>query len=189
MPERAFNWRRLPWLLGAALPALACAQTHADRNLSIPAAGSDGSKRPIVIISPVIPNGPSPLAIAPPQGGPAGAYASDEPGPDIRARNADYITQFKVVGQIPTGAIIRKVSWRYTLASKPPGFEAKLCWKDAGVCWDVSQANAGSTEFFNGRDASQPFQLHYGVRGTARTGEPPIKGEVNQVIVNFDTPG
>ncbi|WP_413460109.1 flagellar protein FlhE [Herbaspirillum huttiense] len=189
MPERAFNWRRLPWLLGAALPALACAQTHADRNLSITAAGSDGSKRPIVIISPVIPNGPSPLAIAPPQGGPAGAYASDEPGPDIRARNADYITQFKVVGQIPTGAIIRKVSWRYTLASKPPGFEAKLCWKDAGVCWDVSQANAGSTEFFNGRDASQPFQLHYGVRGTARTGESPIKGEVNQVIVTFDTPG
>jgi flagellar protein FlhE len=58
-----------------------------------------------------------------------------------------------------------------------------------GVCWDVSQANAGSTEFFNGRDAGQPFQLHYGVRGTARTGEPPIKGEVNQVIVTFDTPG
>lgn len=189
MPERAFIRRLLPWLLGAALPALAWAQTYADRNLSIPGAGSDGSKRPIVILSPVTPSGPSPLNITSAHGGPSGAYASDVPGPDIRARNADYITQFTVVGQVPPGATIRKVSWRYTLASKPPGFEARLCWKDAGVCWDVSQANAGSTDFFNGRDARQPFQLHYSLRGTARTGEPPIKGEINQVIVTFDTPG
>lgn len=189
MRERASPWHLLPWLLGAALPGLAWAQTYTDRNLSIPAAGSDAGKRPIVIVSPVTPTGPSPRNIAPASGGPSGAYASDEPGPDIRQRNTDYITQFKVVGQVPPGATIRKVSWRYTLASKPPGFEAKICWQDAGWCWDVSQANAGSTDFFNGRDATRPFQLHYSVRGTARMGEAPIKGEINQVIVTFDTPG
>ncbi|ALU89225.1 flagellar protein FlhE [Herbaspirillum rubrisubalbicans] len=189
MPERTSQWRVWPVLACALLPGLALAQTYADRNLSIPPVGGNGAQRPIVIVSPVVPSGPSPLVPQVHGNGPAGAYASDEPGPDIRARNADYVTQFKVVGQVPPGATISKVSWRYTLASKPAGFEARLCWQDAGLCWDVSDANAGSTDFFNGRDATRPFQLHYSLRGTARTGEAPIKGEVNQVIVTFATPG
>jgi flagellar protein FlhE len=187
MRERA-GLAGMMMLAGSALlPALAPAQSYADRNLSLPQGGT-GNRRPIIIVSPVTPAAPSPVAPGAARNGPSGAYASDAAGPDIRARNADYLTQFKVVGQIPPGATISRVSWRYTVARKPAGFEARLCWKDAALCWDVSHADSGNTDFFNGRDASLPFQLYYGVRGSTRTGEAPVKGEVNQVIVTFDIP-
>lgn len=75
------------------------------------------------------------------------------------------------------------------LVSKLFGFEVRLCWKDVGVCWDVSQVNVGSIEFFNGCDVSQFFQLYYSVCGMVCIGELFIKGEMNQVIVIFDVLG
>lgn len=179
---------RLLILLAGILCLPALAQSYADRNLSLPQGGAE-SRRPIIIVAPVTPAPPTPAAPGAPKRGPSGAYASDEPGPDIRVGKVDYLTQFKVVGRIPPGSTINKVSWRYTVARKPAGFEARLCWQDAGLCWDVSQASSGSTDFFNGRDASRPFQLYYGIRGALRSGEPPVKGEINQVIVTFDIPG
>ncbi len=186
MPER--RAALLPILLASALPTLVLAQSYADRNFSLPQ--SDGqTRRPIVIISPIVPAAPAPTPLAAPPNGPVGSYASEAAGPDIRARNADYITQFRVVGTVPPGSTISKVSWRYTVSNKPPGFEALLCWQDAGTCWQVTDANGGSTDFFNGRDASKPFQLYYRVRGRAAVGEAPIKGEMNQVIVTYNIPG
>lgn len=186
MPDRAI----LLLLLGAAtlLPARATAQSYADRNLSLPQGGNEG-RRPIVILSPIVPAAPAAVPAATPTNGPVGSYASEAAGPDIRARNANYVTQFRVVGTVPPGSTISKVSWRYTVSHKPPGFEALLCWQDAGSCWHVTDANTGSTDFFNGRDASKPFQLYYRVRARAAVGEAPIKGEINQIIVTYNIPG
>lgn len=177
-----------------ALAALLCAtcsiapaQTYVDRHLSVSPGARDGS-RPIVIISPVQPSTP-PAAPAAPKNGTIGSYASDAPGPDIRARNADYVTRFPVIERVPPGSTIRNVAWRYGVASKPGGFEAVLCWQDAGSCWSVTDAASGSTGFFNGRDASRPFLLYYRVKGGGRLPDGPVKGDVNQVIVTYDVPG
>lgn len=174
--------------LTTLLPALALAQSYADRNLSLPQGGSD-ARRPIVIVAPVTPAPPPPPVPATPPRGPSAAYASDVAGADIRARNVDYLTQFQIVGNVPPGATISRVSWRYTVARKPAGFEAWLCWQDAGTCWSVTEASSGSTDFFNGRDATRPFQLIYRVKGSGALPDGPIKGEINQVIVNFNLPG
>ena len=175
-------------LTTSILPGTAAGQSYADRNLSLPQGGTD-TRRPIVILSPVTPPAPPTVAPAGAHAGPTAAYASDVAGSDIRAKNTDYITQFQVVGQVPPGSTISKVSWRYGLARKPAGFEAWLCWQDAGSCWPVTEASAGSTDFFNGRDATRPFQLYYRVKGSGPLIEGPVKGEINQVIVTFHVPG
>ncbi|MBV8625711.1 MAG: flagellar protein FlhE [Herbaspirillum sp.] len=186
---REWRFLRVLGLVAAGmLPGMAAAQSYADRNLSLPQGNAD-TRRPIVIVSPVTPAAPPPVTPTGPHNGPTAAYASDVAGADIRAKNTDYITQFQVVGQVPPGSTISQVSWRYGLARKPAGFEAWLCWQDAGTCWSVTEANAGNTDFFNGRDATRPFQLYYRVKGSGPLIEGPVKGEINQVIVNFRVPG
>ncbi|NUU00078.1 flagellar protein FlhE [Herbaspirillum robiniae] len=183
--------RRIPAVLfwaASALPALAAAQSYADRNFSVAPGARDGS-RPIVVLSPVQPAPPPPPAPAVPRNGPVGSYASDAAGPDIRAKNADYATSFRVVERIPPGSVIRDVAWRYGVKNKPPGFEAVLCWQDASTCWTVSDANSGNTSFFNGRDAARPFTLYYRVKGGGHLPNGPVKGDMNQIIVTFDVPG
>ncbi|MFJ3044952.1 flagellar protein FlhE [Herbaspirillum chlorophenolicum] len=181
----------LPSLWPAALLGIACtagAQTYVDRNLSIPSSTGD-TTRPVVIIAPAQPAPPpAPIPVLP-KSGPIGSYASDAPGPDIRAKNADYATQFRVVEKIPAGATINKVAWRYGVDRKPPGFEAILCWQDAGTCWTVTDANTGNTDFFNGKDATRPFMLYYRVKGGGYLPGGPVKGDMNQIIVTYDVPG
>lgn len=159
------------------------AQSYADRTLSIqpPPPGP-------VIVSPVKPGAPVPSSspTTPASSGTIGSYASDAPGADLRARDTDYQTVFPIVHRLPVGATIRDVRWRYGVDSKPPGFEATLCWKDAATCWVVTEASQGSTSFFQGRDATQGFLLIYRVRGKGALA--PIKGAMNQVIVSFDVP-
>jgi flagellar protein FlhE len=189
MAERRRTGACAALLLAAWIaPSITAAQSYVDRNLSVSPAARDGG-RPIVIIAPVQPS--TPPQAAPPQQktGPIGSYASDAPGPDIRARNADYVTQFRVIERIPPGATIRDVAWRYGVASKPKGFEAVLCWQDAGTCWSVTEAGSGNTAFFNGKDASRPFLLYYRVKGSGHLPGGPIKGDMNQVIVTYDVPG
>jgi flagellar protein FlhE len=171
-----------------ALSGMAGAQSYADRNLSVAPAAREGS-RPIVIIAPAQRAAPAPVAAAAPKNGPIGSYASDAPGLDIRATNVNYLTQFRVVEPIPPGSTINNVAWRYGVARKPAGFEAFLCWQDAGTCWIVTDAASGRTDFFNGRDASRPFILRYQVRGKGPLEGGPVKGDMNQVIVTYDVPG
>lgn len=179
--------------IAAALPALLLlpipsgAQTYVDRNLSVAPGARDGS-RPIVIIAPVLPSAPPAPAPTAPKSGPIGAYASDAAGPDIRAKNADYVTQFRVIERIPPGSTIRDVAWRYGVASKPMGFEAVLCWQNADTCWTVTEASQGNTSFFNGKDATRPFLLYYRVKGGGHLPQGPVKGDMNQIIVTFDIP-
>lgn len=109
-------------------------------------------------------------------------------GATILAKNADYETLFRINAPIPAGSTISNVAWRYGLSSKPVGFEAVLCRTNQQRCWNVTNSASGSTSAFNGQDASQPFTLHYRVRGTGPLG-PPAQGEMNQVIVTYDLPG
>lgn len=171
------------WVLLAGSTQAAWAQT-AERNLSV--TPNPRAARPLVIISPVQPAPPPVSAAATAPAGAIGSYAADAPGPDIRARNVDYSTPFSVIERVPAGATINLVAWRYGIAGKPPGFEAVLCWKDAATCWTVTDTSSGNTRFFNGRDASQAFTLHYRVRGSGALA--PLKGEMNQVIVTYDVP-
>lgn len=175
-------------LAAGVVPSVAAAQSYVDRNLSVSPTAKDGS-RPIVIIAPVQPSTPPPPVVPLQKPGPIGSYASDAAGPDIRARNADYLTQFRVIEPVPAGATIRDVAWRYGVASKPKGFEAVLCWQDAGTCWSVTEAGSGHTSFFNGRDAGRPFVLYYRVKGSGHLPTGPIKGDMNQVIITYDVPG
>ncbi|MFL9925083.1 flagellar protein FlhE [Herbaspirillum lusitanum] len=109
-------------------------------------------------------------------------------GPGIVAKNADYATSFRVSVPVPPGASINNVSWRYGVASKPAGFEAVLCWQDQNSCWNVTRNAAGSTRFFNGKDAARGFTLYYRVKGSGPL-PGPVNGEMNQVIVTYDLPG
>jgi flagellar protein FlhE len=173
------------WLtLTLALSSAGAGAQTVDRNLSV--SPNAGATRPLVIINPVQPAAPPPVAAAPAHTGAIGSYATEAPGPDIRAMNADYTTVFPVINRVPPGATINRVAWRYTIAGKPPGFEAVLCWKDADTCWTVTDTSHGHTSFFNGRDATLPFTLHYRVRGSRSLA--PLKGEMNQVIVTYDVP-
>ncbi|EJM95358.1 flagellar protein FlhE [Herbaspirillum sp. YR522] len=180
LEPRLLGWCCLMWVAGTHS---AWAQT-VERNLSVTPHAR--AARPLVIIGPVQPAPPPASPPAAAHGGAIGSYAADAPGPDIRARNVDYTTPFSVIERVPDGATINQVAWRYAIAGKPPGFEAVLCWKDAATCWTVTDTSSGSTRFFNGRDATQPFTLHYRVRGSGSLA--PLKGEMNQVIVTYDIP-
>jgi len=109
-------------------------------------------------------------------------------GATILAKNADYETTFPIGTPVPPGASISNVSWRYGLSEKPVGFEAVLCWNNRQRCWNVTNNASGSTGAFNGKDAAQPFTLHYRVKGGGQLG-PPARGEMNQVIVTYQLPG
>lgn len=109
-------------------------------------------------------------------------------GASILAKNADYEMTFKINAAVPAGSTISNVSWRYGLSAKPAGFEAVLCWNNQQRCWNLTNSASGSTQAFNGKDAAQPFTLHYRVRGSGPLG-PPAQGEMNQLIVTYDLPG
>lgn len=117
----------------------------------------------------------------------SGAYVADAMGTSIAAQNVDYATIFKASAMVPAGSTITKVSWRYGLSSKAPGFEAILCWRDEQPCWNVTNSNNGNTKWFNGKDASQAFTLHYRVKSSGPLGAPSL-GQMNQIIVSYDLP-
>ncbi len=117
----------------------------------------------------------------------SGSYTSTAMGPTIVAKNAEYASTFKISSNVPTGSTISKVWWRYGLSDKPVGFEAVLCWREQQPCWNLTNDNIGSTSAFNGKDASQPFTLHYHVKGSGPNNTP-AQGQLNQLIVSFDLP-
>lgn len=182
-------------LVCVLLPALmtASAQTRVDRSLSIPPPAANPSAP-----SPALPLNAIPAVPATPAANPlpitgtttprrGGAYSASAMGPTILAKNAEYETVFKVGAGVPPGSTINQVSWRYGLSSRPVGLEAVLCWRDRQLCWTVTDSAAGNTLGFNGRDASEPFTLHYRVKGGGPLG-PPVQGQMNQIIVNYDLP-
>lgn len=119
--------------------------------------------------------------------GPTAAYSSDAMGPTVVAKNAGYETAFRIPGPIPASASIASVAWKYDVNPKPYGFEAILCWQDQRSCWNVTRSASGSTTFFNGKSAAQPFTLHYRVTGSGPLG-PPAQGSMNQIIVTYVLP-
>jgi len=115
----------------------------------------------------------------------SGSYVADAMGASIVAQNVDYITIFKAGPMVPAGSRITKVSWRYSLSGKAPGFEAVLCWHEQQPCWNITNSNNGSTQWFNGKDASQAFSLHYRVKSSGPLG-PPNLGQMDQIIVSYE---
>jgi len=187
------------FLGGAMSGSEALAQARVDRTLSVQSgAASSIGDLPIATTNaitatttvPVTPAASTPSHNPAPasHNRPSGSYASDAMGATILAKNADYETLFRINAPIPAGSTISNVAWRYGLSSKPVGFEAVLCRNNQQRCWNVTNSASGSTSAFNGQDASQPFTLHYRVRGTGPLG-PPAQGEMNQVIVTYDLPG
>ncbi|ASU38562.1 hypothetical protein hmeg3_09810 [Herbaspirillum sp. meg3] len=190
------------FLGGAMSGSEALAQARVDRTLSVQSgAASSLGDLPIATTNaitattttttaPVTPAASTPSHNPAPSSHnrPSGSYASDAMGATILAKNADYETLFRINAPIPAGSTISNVAWRYGLSSKPVGFEAVLCRNNQQRCWNITNSASGNTSAFNGQDASQPFTLHYRVRGTGPLG-PPAQGEMNQVIVTYDLPG
>ncbi|MFJ9449451.1 flagellar protein FlhE [Herbaspirillum sp. NPDC101397] len=172
--------------LGLALAGTVVAQTRVDRTLSVPATGAPAIVAPHAAV--IAPPPQNTLPPPPAPRGPSGSYAADAMGATILAKNADYETTFSISTPVPPGATISNVSWRYGLSEKPVGFEAVLCWNNRQRCWNVTNNASGSTGAFNGKDAAQPFTLHYRVKGGGQLG-PPARGEMNQVIVTYQLPG
>jgi flagellar protein FlhE len=172
--------------LGLALAGTVSAQTRVDRTLSVPATGNPAIVSPHAAVVAPPPQSRPPATPVP--RGPSGSYAADAMGATILAKNADYETTFTIGTPVPAGAAISNVSWKYGLSEKPVGFEAVLCWNNRQRCWNVTNNASGSTGTFNGKDAAQPFTLHYRVKGSGQLG-PPARGEMNQVIVTYDLPG
>lgn len=171
-------------LLGGT--ASAVAQIRVDRNLSVE--GSTVNPGPQIHAVPA--NTPTVTASISPAvpSGPTAAYSADAMGPTVVARNAGYETVFRIPGTIPASASITSVAWKYDVNPKPYGFEAILCWQDQRSCWNVTRNASGSTAFFNGKSAAQPFTLHYRVTGSGPLG-PPAQGSMNQIIVTYVLPG
>ena len=169
---------------------MAFAQARVDRTLSIqPAAAPSIGDLPVAATS-TTSAAPAVYPPTPPgnRNRPSGSYASDAMGATILAKNADYETTFRINVPVPAGSTISNVSWRYGLSGKPAGFEAVLCWNNQQRCWNVTNSASGNTPAFNGKDAAQPFTLHYRVRGSGPLG-PPAQGEMNQLIVTYELPG
>lgn len=172
----------------ATVTSAAAAQSYADRQLMLEPAASRAIQAPMILApvqsQPVAASNTQRAKTSP---GKSGSYSAEASGPDIVAMNADYTTQFRVVGRIPAGSTINQVSWKYGVSRKPVGFEAILCWQNEQTCWNVTQASSGSTRFFNGKDPSQPFSLYYRVKGSGTLQSPP-RGDLNQIIVTYDLP-
>jgi len=173
-------------LLGGATTA--AAQIRIDRNFSV--GGTAGTTTPASQIHAVPANTPAVTASTSPAvpSGPTAAYSADAMGPTVVAKNASYETVFRIPGTIPAAAGITNVAWKYDVNPKPYGFEAVLCWQDQRNCWNVTRNASGSTTFFNGKSAAQPFTLHYRVTGSGPLG-PPAQGSMNQIIVTYALPG
>lgn len=115
----------------------------------------------------------------------SGTYVADAVGATITTKNIDYATRFKVGAMVAPGSTITKVSWHYGVSSRPVGFEAALCWHDQQHCWNISDGDRGSTNGFNGKDATQEFTLYYRIKGSGAL-EAPSQGQSNQIIVSYD---
>lgn len=115
----------------------------------------------------------------------SGTYVADAVGATITTKNIDYATRFKVGAMVAPGSTITKVSWHYGVSSRAIGFEAALCWHDQQHCWNISDGDRGSTNGFNGKDATQEFTLYYRIKGSGAL-EAPSQGQSNQIIVSYD---
>jgi flagellar protein FlhE len=115
----------------------------------------------------------------------SGTYVADAVGATITTKNIDYATRFKVGAMVPPGSTITKVSWHYGVSSRPIGFEAALCWHDQQHCWNITDGDRGSTNGFNGKDATQELTLYYRIKGSGAL-EAPSQGQSNQIIVSYD---
>lgn len=119
-----------------------------------------------------------------PAGVQSNAYSAEAVGPTIYSKNVVYPTPYPLPQPITGRATVGTVSWQYSTQTRPPGFEAALCWNDSKHCVNVTASGSGSTDTFNGLDATKPFKMLYQVVGTG-TLSPPVIGETGQIIVNY----
>lgn len=171
-------------LLGSATQV--AAQIRVDRNFSVESSGTASQSLQLYNV-PVIPPQAAAAALPARPSGPTAAYSADAMGATIVAKNADYEMLFKMPGPVPAQASITNVAWKYSVSPQPYGFEAILCWQDQHNCWNVTRSASGSTTYFNGKSAAQPFTLHYRVNGSGPLG-PPAQGSMNQIIVTYVLP-
>jgi flagellar protein FlhE len=167
-------------IIGGLWSCVTSAQIRVDRNLSISAPGKATVNIPQETATTMAPATSAPA-------GPSGSYVAEAMGPNIVAHNADYVTTFSIRSSVPAGSRITKVSWRYGMSALVHGFEAVICWNDEQPCWNVTDSTSGSTQGFNGKDASRPFTLHYRVKGGSQPGLP-LQGKMNQLIVSYQLP-
>ncbi len=168
-------------LLGSA--AQVAAQIRVDRNFSVESSGA-ASQSLQLHNAPVVTPSATATALPAAPSGPTAAYSADAMGATIVAKNADYEMLFKMPGTPPAQA---SIAWKYSVSPQPYGFEAILCWQDQQTCWNVTRSASGSTTYFNGKSAAQPFTLHYRVSGSGPLG-PPAQGSMNQIIVTYVLP-
>lgn len=118
-----------------------------------------------------------------------GAYSSTTVGPNVYSKGWAYTSTFYPVGSFPPGSVIGSwISWSYSTSYRPAGFVAYLCWDSTlNDCIDITNAQSGSTQYFNGRPANHSFVLVHGVVGSG-TLSPPVYGSSDQLIVNFTYP-
>lgn len=120
-----------------------------------------------------------------------GAYTS-QPSETMKLGTANqwYEYQFPVTVLPEAGARVSVVYYEYALG---PGdlrgrgtLSVKLCHGATDNCTDVSGQQTGSTLFFRGQDAGQPFQLYYGL-----TSDKPVISMTGsgktQITVNWET--
>ncbi|MDR1064179.1 MAG: flagellar protein FlhE [Azoarcus sp.] len=116
----------------------------------------------------------------------SGSYASDAYSPPIYAPNSWYITNFPIVGFVPSTAKLHsRVSYYYTVGTIPRGgrFVAELC--QGNFCVNVTSARRGVTAAFNGRSATVPLHLRYRINRSSSFS--PVAGGRAQVLVNWTT--
>lgn len=115
------------------------------------------------------------------------SWSNSAAGPTLYSKNIWYYLKLNPVGTVPSNATIQSVYYSWGLSIKPAGLIVYLCHNSAetGPCANVTNIQNGSIDVSSiTLLANQPWIYAFGVDGSG-TLSPPVYGQTDQVIVNY----
>ncbi|MFH2124304.1 MAG: flagellar protein FlhE [Pseudomonadota bacterium] len=114
----------------------------------------------------------------------SGSWSTDAVGPDMSLAGRTYSVTFSPYGNIPAGATIVAISWRWSVGNYRSDLKVSIGSSNLGFT-DISNLGSGITYAFVGGNPNQNIFLNFNVPGTG-TINPPIIGQSCTVTVSWE---
>lgn len=115
----------------------------------------------------------------------SGGWSDSVVGPNLYSEGQWYTSnEFQSPTPVPFNAKITKVTWEWSVDNKPSDLLVYICDASRGGCLNVSQSGSGGTDAFDGRRASNKFEMWFGVPGSGSIW-PIAYGQKNTINVSW----